>query len=77
MDFQFDRPVRFVDLESSLSIVTEPSTVRDEYLRQLQTFLDGLRAGCHEFGADYRRVITDQSYEKAAADFLVERALGK
>ncbi len=24
LDFQFDRPVRFVDLESSLSIVTEP-----------------------------------------------------
>jgi uncharacterized protein (DUF58 family) len=74
MDFQFDRPVRFVDLESSLSIVTEPSGIRDEYLRQLQTFLDQLREGCHEFGADYRRIVTDQSYEKVVADFLVERA---
>jgi uncharacterized protein (DUF58 family) len=74
LDFQFDRPVRFVDLESSLSIVTEPSTIRDEYLRQFGLFLEALRDGCHEFGADYRRVVTDQSCERVLADFLVERA---
>jgi uncharacterized protein (DUF58 family) len=74
LDFQFDRPVRFVDLESSLNIVTEPSTIRDEYLRQFGNFLEALRDGCHEFGADYRRVVTDQNYERVLADFLVERA---
>jgi len=37
-------------------------------------FLEGLRVGCHEFAADYRRVVTDQSCEKVLADFLVERA---
>jgi uncharacterized protein (DUF58 family) len=74
MSFQFDRPVRFVDLESSVNIVTEPSSIREEYLRQLRLFLEQLREGCHEFGADYRRVVTDQSYERVVADFLVERA---
>ena len=74
MNFQFDRPVRFVDLESSLSIVTEPSSIRDEYLRQLGLFLEQLREGCHEFGADYRQVITDQVMSGLLADFLVERA---
>ncbi len=74
LDFQFDRPVRFVDLESSLSIVTEPSTIREEYLRQFGIFLEALRSGCHEFGADYRRVVTDENSERVLADFLVERA---
>ncbi len=74
LDFRFDRPVRFMDLESSLSIVTEPASIRDEYLRQLGLFLDQLREGCHEFGADYRQVVTDQDYERVLADFLVERA---
>jgi hypothetical protein len=73
LDFKFDRPVRFVDLESSLSLVTEPAMIREEYLRQLQTFLERLKAGCHEFKADYRQVTTDQDYEKTLADFLVER----
>ena len=74
LEFQFDRPVRFVDLESSLSIVTEPASVRDEYLRQFRLFLEQLRRGCNEFGADYRQVAGDQDYERVLADFLVERA---
>ncbi len=74
MDFQFDRPVRFVDMESSFSVVTEPASVRDEYLRQLHLYLELLKAGCHEFNADYRRVVTDQNYGDILADFLVERS---
>ncbi len=74
LDFQFDRPTRFVDLESSFGLVTEPAMIREQYLRQLRVFLDGLRASCHEFNMDYRQVTTDQSYEKILADFLVERA---
>jgi uncharacterized protein (DUF58 family) len=74
LEFQFDRPLRFVDLESSLSIVSEPSTIRDEYLRQFGLFLEQLRGGCNEFGVDYRQVVTDQDYERVLADFLIERA---
>ncbi len=74
LNFQFDRPVRFVDLESSMSVVTEPSSIRDEYLRQFNSFLEQLRTGCNEFGVDYRQVVTDQDYERVLADFLIERA---
>jgi uncharacterized protein (DUF58 family) len=74
MDFKFDRPVRFSDLESSYQLITEPALVREQYLEALHGFLERLRAGCHEFNADYRRVVTDESFEKVLADFLVERA---
>ena len=74
LDFEFDRPVRFVDMEGSHSIVTEPATVRAEYQSQLKRFLDKLRDDCHEFNADYRRVTLDQSYGQVLADFLTERA---
>ena len=74
VDFKFDRPVRFVDLESSFNLVTEPALVREQYLEQFNGFLERLKQGCHEFNADYRRVITDQDFEKVLADFLVERA---
>ncbi|MEK7684448.1 MAG: DUF58 domain-containing protein [Verrucomicrobiota bacterium] len=74
LDFQFERPVRFVDLESAFSLVTEPAVIRQEYLRQLHAFLSKLRAGCHEFNAEYRQAVTDQDYEKILAGFLVERA---
>jgi uncharacterized protein (DUF58 family) len=74
LEFKFDRPTRFVDMESSFTLVTEPAVIRDEYLRQIRLFLDALKSGCHEFGADYRQVVTDQPYETALADFLVGRA---
>ena len=74
LDFQFDRPVRFNDLESSFSLVTEPAMIREQYLTELHKFLNRLREGCHEFGADYRRVTLDQPLEKTLSDFLLERA---
>jgi uncharacterized protein (DUF58 family) len=72
--FEFDRPIRFVDLESSGSLVTEPALIRDQYLAELNAFLHRMQTGCREFKADYRRVITNQGYERVLADFLVERA---
>lgn len=74
MEFRFDRPVRFNDLESSFNLVTEPNSIRDEYLAQLHKHLARLKQGCHQFNADYRQVILDESYEKLLADFLSERA---
>ncbi len=74
LQFEFERPVRFVDLEGGRAIVTEPNLIRQEYLRQLNAFLDRLRQGCREFKAEYRLVRTDTDYQKALADFLTERA---
>ena len=74
LDFEFDRPVRFVDMEGSQSIITEPATVRAEYQAQLKRFLGKLRDDCHEFNADYRRVTLDRPYGEVMADFLTERA---
>jgi len=74
LDFNFERPVRFVDLETSDHLVTEPAMIRQQYLQQLEMFLERLRSGCREFKADYRQALTDQPYEKLLADFLIDRA---
>jgi uncharacterized protein (DUF58 family) len=74
VEFNFDRPLRFLDLEGQDSIITEPSVVRDDYLREMNRFLERMREGCHEFRAEYRRAFTDQSYERTLGEFLVERA---
>lgn len=77
LDFQFDRPIRFVDMESPFSLVTEPTLIRNQYLRELNTHLDRLEDGCHEFKADYRRVVTDQNPEDILASFLLDRSRNK
>ena len=74
LSFKFDRPLRFVDLEGPTSLVTEPSVIREEYLKHFRQFLETVQKGCREFGVDYRRVLTTDDYEKALADFLIERS---
>ncbi len=77
LEFRFDRPMRFVDMESPGSLLAEPAIIRTHYLKQLEEYLERLRSGCNQFQADYRRVTTDQDYEKVLADFLVERSRNK
>lgn len=72
--FQFDRPIRFTDLESNSSLVTEPALIREQYLAELNAFLERMEKGCREFKADYKRVLTSQGYDRILADFLVARA---
>lgn len=72
--FNFDRPLRFIDLEGGAGQVAEPSVIRNEYLRRLRQFMDALQKGCREFGIDYRRVLTSEDYETVLADFLLERS---
>ena len=74
LEFRFERPTRFVDLEGPGSLLAEPAVIRHHYLEQLQEYLEALYQGCHQFNADYRRVVIDEDYEKVLADFLVERA---
>ena len=74
LDFNFDRPIRFADLESSFSMVTEPAMVRDAYLEQFRHFQEALQRGCHECNSDYREIMTTQPFDKVLADFLIDRA---
>lgn len=75
--FDIDRPMRFLDMETPLSLLTEPAIIRRQYLEQLDAYLSRLRAGCAQFNADYRQVVTDEDYETVLSHFLVERARTK
>jgi len=77
LDFEFDRPIRFMDIEGTFSMVTDPSVVQGGYRRELDRYLESMKLGCREFGVDYRRVLTDTDYEKVLAAFLLQRMRGK
>lgn len=73
LEFPFEHPTRFIDMEEAVSLLTEPNIIKKQYLNNLEEFLNGISVGCRQFNVDYRRVITNQSYEKVLADFLLER----
>ena len=73
IDFDFDRPIRFTDMESSFHLITDPSTIRDGYRKELTDYLVAMKEGCREFHVDYHLVHTDSDYEKILAAFLLQR----
>ncbi len=72
-DFDFHRPVRFVDLENGMDLITDPAVVRDAYREALNDYLGTLHHGCREFDVDYRVNYLDESYEGSLTSFLLQR----
>ena len=75
MEFPFDRPTRFVDLESPTTLLAEPAIIRNIYLQQFNQHLQALRDGCNRFGVEMHTVATDLSYEGVLRNFLRGRPL--
>ena len=77
LNFDFTHPTRFVDLETQSALLAEPEIMRSQYFDALNRYLDDLKTGCREFKTEYRRVVTDEDYEQAISQFLVERSRKK
>jgi uncharacterized protein (DUF58 family) len=74
LNFQFRRPMRFVDMEGGPSLFAEPNDIADRYDKALQQYLAELKAAVLESAIDYHRVSLDQSYEQVLVRFLMGRA---
>ncbi|MEX2112924.1 MAG: DUF58 domain-containing protein [Pirellulales bacterium] len=77
LEFQFRRPMRFLDMEGGAAIFAEPNEIADRYHRALQQYLQGLNEVVLESAVDYHRVRLDESYEQALMRFLINRAQSK
>jgi uncharacterized protein (DUF58 family) len=71
--FDFQRPMRFLDMEGGPSIFAEPNEIADRYQKAIGTYLKDMRQLTLELAIDYHRVGLDEDYEKALMHFLVNR----
>ena len=72
--FEFDRPIRFVDMEDSSALVTDPAVISQGYKEEISQYLQEMKHGCQEFNVDYHPVYTDNDYEKVLGSFLLQRS---
>jgi uncharacterized protein (DUF58 family) len=75
LDFPFDRPMRFVDLEGPETLLSEPAVIRAQYLKAVKAHLTALREGCNRFAIELQSVATNEDYEPVLRAFLRGRAL--
>ncbi len=73
LEFDFERPHRFVDLEDGTALVAEPSLIAEEYHTALAEFMKAVRGKCSDASADYQLVATDTPLEPLLREFLINR----
>jgi uncharacterized protein (DUF58 family) len=72
-DFDFSRPIRFVDLENGSDLITDPTVLREAYREAVQDYLTAMKHGCREFDVDYHFTYLDQSAEALLTHFMLQR----
>ena len=73
LTFEFDRPVRFLDLEGGRGLLVEPSVIRRTYLDALARYLAAVHDVMREAEVDYHRLRLQDPVGDALAQFLVRR----
>src|SRR5204863_1671230 len=77
LDFRFQRPMRFLDMEGGPAIFAEPNDIKDRYQQALSQYLAGLKQVVLESAIDYTQVNMEEDYEKVLIRFLMSRAQAK
>ncbi len=73
IDFEFDRPIRFVDLEGAAPMLVDPTTIAKQYRQAVQIYLEQIRQITRDSAVDYRRIGIEQNYADVLAQFLLAR----
>jgi uncharacterized protein (DUF58 family) len=73
MDFPFQDSTLFRGLEQYPDLLTDPRSLRDGYLAELQTFVAEMQRGCRNQNVDYVQLRTDQNLGVAISSYLASR----
>jgi len=74
MEFPFDRPSRFEDLETGDEVMAVPATVRQHYLDRIGAMIERYRRELGSSGIDYELLPTTEPIEMALLAYLSKRS---
>ncbi|MDG2013441.1 MAG: DUF58 domain-containing protein [Pirellulaceae bacterium] len=73
LDFEFDGPTRFEDLETDAVLSCNPRGLREGYMQALDSFLEKVRHGCAKNMIDYALIRTSDPLDAVLAHYLSNR----
>lgn len=73
LDFEFDRPIRFVDLEGAPPMLVDPTTMASQYRDAVRDWLTEITQIVRNSAVDYHRVSIQEHYADVLARFLLAR----
>ena len=73
VEFEFERPTRFVDLEGGAPVMADPSLMGDQYRRAMSDYCGQLQDVVRDAAVDYHRVNLADPVDEVLARFLLGR----
>jgi uncharacterized protein (DUF58 family) len=73
VNFSFEQPALFVDMESGRDLYVDPAVARARYRDAFEKHAEGLVGMCRELGIDLYPMVTSQPLELALFDVLQSR----
>ncbi|NNE93709.1 MAG: DUF58 domain-containing protein [Verrucomicrobiales bacterium] len=73
IDFEFDRPTRFIDLEGGAPLLADPTLIANQYRKAVKGYLEEVDTLVRDAEIDYHRVGLAEPYDNVLARFLLGR----
>ena len=73
LEFDYNSPTKFIDMETSEKITTEPWHIRSNYKKMINNHQEFFRQKCRENLIDYSPIITDQNLDLCLTEYLKKR----
>ena len=73
LEFEFDRPMRFVDMEGGEPILADPTVIGAQYRRAMEMYLESMDEVIRDTEVDYHRICIHEDYGDVLARFLLGR----
>lgn len=73
LQFPFKGAWQFDGLENEAPLTTQPESIRDNYLANLNSYLEAIRNGCAGAGIEYSLIDTSRPLDAVLSEFFHER----
>ena len=73
LEFPFEQPTLFIDLEEDTRLLTDPQAVRSAYLKSVNSLIEGYRQSCASYLIDYSLFNTSIGLDRALVRYLTWR----
>ncbi|MCX6836616.1 MAG: DUF58 domain-containing protein [Verrucomicrobia bacterium] len=77
LDFDFDRPARFIDMEGGEAILADPSLIARNYREAVKQYMHEIDDLIRTTATDYHRVKLHEKYDDVLVKFLLGRVQNK
>ncbi len=73
MEFPFEEPSLFQDMEEDMKLLTDPRAIRSAYLKTINSLIENYRESCASYLIDYSLFNTSVSLDRALVHYLTWR----